>query len=70
MLDALDAIERRADVEGEHGRAVGLGRRGVVVDHVANFFPLTVYVSRNIPIVSIERWFGAITWISVVPLEQ
>ena len=57
LADRADAVERGAHVEREHGRAVRLGRRGVVVDHVADFCACAA--PADDPVVAVEGRFGA-----------
>ena len=57
LLDAADAVERGADVEREDGRAVGLGRAAVVVDHIAD---LLAAAPPDDPVVPVERGLRAV----------
>ena len=57
-LNTRDAIQSGPDVEAEHGAAVGKRRSGVIVDDVSNFFARLWTVDD--PIVSVERWLGAV----------
>jgi hypothetical protein len=53
LLDARKAVERRADVERENRRTVRLGRRRVVVNHVAHL--LARVRPLDDPVVPVER---------------
>ena len=56
MADRAYAVERGTDVKGENGRAIGLGRRGIVVDYIAHF--LARAAPTDDPVVAVEGRFG------------
>lgn len=57
LLHTPKAIQRGSNVQGKDGRTVGLGRGGVVVDHVAYFF--VCRFAFDYPVMSIKGRFGA-----------
>ena len=59
LLDALDAVQGRSDVQCKYGLAVRCMWSRVVVDHVPYFFTCTW--PPNDPVVTVKRRLGAVT---------